>query len=125
MVATYDKAGARYVAHRDNEYLAEETTAGGSSSGSRASCSGRWLNHRGVTAILYLDTLSPSDGGSLRIYSTEEAKERYVDIWPTRGNAVLFDARETLHEVVPLQKAGTKRTAISLWLTEIFDTTER
>jgi hypothetical protein len=120
MVATYDKVGARYVAHRDNEFVLNDQDVGGNCA---AATSGRWLNHRGVTAIVYLENLKPADGGSLRLYTSDQNDESF-DVVPVRGSAVFFDARKVLHEVMPLKETTAKRTAISFWLTEVFDVTE-
>jgi len=112
MASIYDSRGTRYEAHRDNERDSK----------------GRWLNHRGLTAIVYVNPTGfecAEDGGHLRCHVGAAADDlvgstatRVEDIAPRGGTAVLFPAKNLLHEVLPCHR---RRYALTLWLLEVPD----
>jgi len=107
MVTIYDGQGARYVAHRDNEYRKEN---------------GSWINYRSVSCILYL-TKDDIEGGRLRIFHDDEKGDEKRDeqtpqvecISPKGGTAVFFDSKTVKHEVLPCYG---RRRALTFWLLE-------
>lgn len=82
----YYEPGSFYVRHRDRH---------------------RYHPSRLITAVLYLNTLSPEDGGELCLY-TEEGEVR---ITPQEGQLCLF-LSETEHEVLPTQ---APRWTLTTW----------
>lgn len=114
MAALYDGHGAYYKPHRDNEQA---------STCHNKSASACWLNHRALTAIAYINPTGfedPSDGGQLRCFlganagdQTGSTASRVQEIPAHGGIAVLFPARELLHEVLP---SYAPRYALTLWL---------
>eukprot|EP00929_Paragymnodinium_shiwhaense_P015141 TRINITY_DN123179_c0_g1_i1.p1 TRINITY_DN123179_c0_g1~~TRINITY_DN123179_c0_g1_i1.p1 ORF type:complete len:476 (-),score=105.97 TRINITY_DN123179_c0_g1_i1:342-1676(-) len=106
MASIYDAGGAHYKAHRDNERLAN----------------GGWVNYRVLTFIAYINPTGfqdASDGGQLRCHLgarpsdlVGDSSKGQLDVAPRGGTAVLFPAREVLHEVLP---AHARRYALTLW----------
>ena len=120
-----------YVAHWDTTPLAP------SSSSSQAQQQPRYSNRRVLTAVLYAcpdDWDAANDGGALRCHvgappptglaADEQAAIkaaavtpggppwRVVDVAPTGGSCVVFDATALLHQVLPARRA---RYAVTLW----------
>lgn len=114
MAAVYDGSGACYEKHRDNERVGAQWM------GYRQHLGTRWVNHRVLTLVAYVNPKGFLEGGSLRCYvgagpgdqtgATARCKE---DVLPDGGSAVLFAARELLHEVLP---SCGRRFALTLWM---------
>ncbi|CAJ1404964.1 unnamed protein product [Effrenium voratum] len=97
MASCYPR-GARYIRHYDNN--CEE---------GQGDCNGRRL-----TAVYYLNEVTESDGGHLRIMG----QRRVYDILPALDTLVLFWAdRRTPHEVLP--NRGADRYALSCWYVDL------
>lgn len=60
----------------------------------------RHVDSNSVTGLLFASTLSPSEGGALRMQYPDRAT---LDITPTAGELLVFDARWVPHEVTPLR----------------------
>jgi hypothetical protein len=57
------------------------------------------VDSNSVTGLLFASTLTPEDGGALRLYYPGAEP---MDIYPSRGTFLLYDARWVPHEVMPL-----------------------
>eukprot|EP00397_Hematodinium_sp_SG-2012_P064636 GEMP01091813.1.p1 GENE.GEMP01091813.1~~GEMP01091813.1.p1 ORF type:complete len:219 (+),score=56.02 GEMP01091813.1:235-891(+) len=99
MIAIYDGNGARYAAHRDNEFF-----------------DGKWMNYRSVTCLAYL-TPGLVQTGHLRVlHSGQDCDTKTQDIPPAGGTAVFFDAKTLMHEVLPTTE---RRLSLTFWLLEL------
>lgn len=57
------------------------------------------VDSNSVTGLLFASTLTPEDGGALRLHYPGAEP---LDIYPSRGTFLLYDARWVPHEVMPL-----------------------
>ena len=57
------------------------------------------VDSNSVTGLLFASTLTPEDGGALRLHYPGAEP---MDIYPSRGTFLLYDARWVPHEVMPL-----------------------
>jgi hypothetical protein len=110
-----------YVAHRDHAPPEDDDVYW---------CwkSDREQSERRFTAIVYLN--DPGDawengdnGGQLRVFLRADATDcvgltasEVVDVTPKAGRLVLFDAKTTLHAVLPVTSPGVSRYALSCWI---------
>eukprot|EP00957_Ditylum_brightwellii_P021299 1606639-Ditylum_brightwellii.AAC.1 len=68
--------------------------------------------HRTVTAILYLNSPKWEGGGNLRCFEDDD-EESLIDIIPTGGTLVLFNASKIEHQVQP---SSQERYSLSLFM---------
>jgi SM-20-related protein len=72
---------------------------------------------RKISCIVYLNQhWQPEDGGQLRLYLHENDRlnnEKYMDILPVAGRAVIFLSDRFYHEVLP---ANRERLSLTGWL---------
>jgi hypothetical protein len=68
------------------------------------------VDSNSVTGLLFAHSLSPDDGGALRLYYPDAPA---LDILPEEGLFLLYDARWVPHEVIPL-KRETQRLSLPM-----------
>jgi len=84
-------------------------------------------NRREITCLLYLNHGWDAErcGGCLRLHpadrtaspATTAGGAAPVDVEPTAGRMVLFDAGKQMHEVLPCRgDEGVERLALTLWI---------
>jgi hypothetical protein len=77
-----------------------------------------------LTAVVYLTTHGPEDGGELTIYDGPRRTARRVTVWPTAGQLLLFDGRGRAHEIARVQ-GHVPRVSIVMNLWEESETQAR
>lgn len=116
-----DGASGGYVPHRDHAPPSDDDLYW---------CwkSDREQSERRLTAILYVN--DPEEGwdggdcgGELRLFlgadlsdSIGDTASEIIDVPPIGGTLVIFDARTTLHAVLPVSQSGVSRYALSCWI---------
>ena len=83
-------------------------------------------NRREITCLLYLNHGWDAErcGGCLRLHPADRTASPAataggaapVDVEPTAGRMVLFDAGKQMHEVLPCRGEGVERLALTLWI---------
>lgn len=61
----------------------------------------RHVDSNSITGLLFASSLGPEDGGALRLFYP---RTEPLDVYPTRGTFLLYDARWVPHEVLPLHR---------------------
>ena len=70
-------------------------------------------NSRMLTIIAYLNEgWEKGMGGELRVYDSDAADGKFVDVAPLAGRVVMFKSHEVHHAVLP---ANFKRLCIQIW----------
>eukprot|EP00927_Polykrikos_kofoidii_P071866 TRINITY_DN68067_c0_g1_i1.p1 TRINITY_DN68067_c0_g1~~TRINITY_DN68067_c0_g1_i1.p1 ORF type:complete len:488 (-),score=72.81 TRINITY_DN68067_c0_g1_i1:62-1414(-) len=140
MGAVYDGKGASYSPHRDNEWqrhMKSQTPVGCDSTAEISDTArrgegavtppGAWMNFRELSMLAYVnlpgqfgeDEAGVQAGGRLRCYNATKRGDLKGDsalelqnVAPVGGRAVIFRAREMLHEVLP---SFGRRFALLVW----------